>query len=134
VLGGPSQPDDEEDAGLPKPGDLFGGRFLIEGLVGRGGMGAVFAARHEMLGTRVAIKILLSEVASNKEAVARFLNEARAASRIEGGHVARVMDVATLGVFASLTLLYAAVSGSRHSARYCGVPESCDAGSHDEPL
>ena len=95
MLGGSSQ-DSEEDAGLPKPGDLFGGRFLIERLVGRGGMGAVFAAQHEMLGTRVAIKILLSEVALNKEAVARFLNEARAASRIEGEHVARVMDVATL--------------------------------------
>lgn len=87
---------DNDDSGLPQPGELLGGKFRIERLVGRGGMGAVFAARHELLGQRVAIKMLLSHVVTNKEAVARFLNEARAAARIEGEHVARVMDVATL--------------------------------------
>ncbi len=87
---------EDDDTGLPKPGDLLGGKFRIEALIGRGGMGAVFSAQHEMLGQRVAIKMLLSAVASNREAVARFLNEARAAARIEGEHVARVMDVATL--------------------------------------
>lgn len=84
------------DAGLPRPGELLGGKFRIERLLGRGGMGAVFAATHELLAQRVAIKMLLSHVATNREAVARFLNEARAASRIDGEHVARVMDVATL--------------------------------------
>ncbi|HXX66717.1 MAG TPA: protein kinase [Polyangiaceae bacterium] len=87
---------DNDDPGLPRPGELLGGKFRIERLVGRGGMGAVFAARHELLGQRVAVKMLLSHVVTNKEAVARFLNEARAAARIEGEHVARVMDVAAL--------------------------------------
>jgi serine/threonine-protein kinase len=87
---------EEEDEGLPKPGELLGGRFRIERRIGQGGMGAVFSAQHEMLGQRVAIKLLLSALASNREAVTRFLNEARAAARIEGEHVARVMDVATL--------------------------------------
>ncbi len=86
----------DEDAGLPKPGDLIAGKFRIERMIGRGGMGAVFSAQHEMLGQRVAIKMLLASVASNREVVARFLNEARLAARIEGEHVARVTDVATL--------------------------------------
>jgi serine/threonine-protein kinase len=85
-----------DDAGLPQPGEVLAGKFRIERLVGRGGMGAVFAARHEILGQRVAIKVLLPQVAKNPEAVARFLNEARAAARIEGEHIARVMDAATL--------------------------------------
>jgi serine/threonine-protein kinase len=86
----------DEDAGLPKPGDLIAGKFRIERMIGRGGMGAVFSAQHEMLGQRVAIKMLLASVASNREVVARFLNEARLAARIEGEHVARVTDVGTL--------------------------------------
>ncbi|HEV3193815.1 MAG TPA: protein kinase [Polyangiaceae bacterium] len=90
-----SDPESDE-AGLPKPGDLLAGKLRIERVIGRGGMGVVYCAQHELLGQRVAIKILLPAVASNKEAVARFLNEARAAAGIEGEHVARVLDVATL--------------------------------------
>src|ERR1700690_336195 len=90
-----SDPESDE-AGLLKPGDLLAGKLRIERVIGRGGMGVVYCAQHELLGQRVAIKILLPAVASNKEVVARFLNEARAAAAIEGEHVARVLDVATL--------------------------------------
>jgi len=44
----------------------------------------------------VALKVMLPELATSKSAVARFLNEARAAARIEGEHVARVLDVGHL--------------------------------------
>jgi serine/threonine-protein kinase len=59
-------------------------------------MGIVYAAHHELLGQRVALKLMRREVAENAEAVGRFLNEARAAARIRSEHVARVLDVGTL--------------------------------------
>jgi serine/threonine protein kinase len=78
---------------LLKEGELFLEKYRIERLIGQGGMGAVFAAVNEALAKRVAIKVLLPEVASSKEAANRFINEARASDRITGDHVARVFDV-----------------------------------------
>lgn len=88
------QPSDT-NYGLPEPGDLIAGKYRVERLLGKGGMGAVFAAQHELLQQRVAVKLLLTEIAGGQEAVSRFLNEARAAARIQNENVARVMDVGT---------------------------------------
>lgn len=82
------------DSGIPI-GSLFAGKYRIEGLLGRGGMGEVFAARHELLHQRVAIKVLRKD-ALDAATIARFMNEARAAARIVNEHVARVTDVANL--------------------------------------
>ncbi len=84
-----------EDQSLPKIGDLIVGKYRIEKLIGKGGMGAVFAAQHELLGQRVAVKFLLGDIVTNQEAVQRFLNEARNAAKIQSEHVCRVMDVGT---------------------------------------
>jgi tRNA A-37 threonylcarbamoyl transferase component Bud32 len=81
---------------LPSPGDVLAGKYRIERLIGQGGMGAVFAAEHMLLNQRVAVKLLLGELASSGEAQARFMNEARAAARIHGEHVARVLDIGQL--------------------------------------
>ncbi len=62
-------------------------------LLGDGGMGAVYEATHERLGTRVAIKILHAEIASRPGIVDRFLQEARVSAQIRSAHVAQVMDV-----------------------------------------
>jgi serine/threonine-protein kinase len=59
-------------------------------------MGVVYAARHELLGQRVALKLIRPEYAARAESVARFLNEARAAASIDNEHVARVLDVGML--------------------------------------
>jgi serine/threonine-protein kinase len=59
-------------------------------------MGVVVAAHHVQLDTKVAIKFLLPEMLRNREAVERFLREARAAVRITSEHVARVYDVGAL--------------------------------------
>src|SRR4051812_4005566 len=59
-------------------------------------MGAVLSARDTRLGRLVAIKIVLPELATSSEAVARFLREARAAAAIRGEHVARILEVALL--------------------------------------
>jgi serine/threonine protein kinase len=78
---------------LPKPGEVLAGKYKIEKIIGKGGMGAVLAAHHEMLGERIAIKFLLGEIAQNPEAVARFNNEAKNAFKIQSEHVCRIMDV-----------------------------------------
>jgi serine/threonine protein kinase len=91
-VGSPS----ETDALPVRTGDILADKYRIEGTLGTGGMGVVVAATHLKLGTRVAIKFLRPSVCEAPEAVERFLREARAAARIEGEHVARVTDVATL--------------------------------------
>lgn len=78
------------------PGQILGGKFRIEQVLGRGGMGVVVAATHLQLDQRVALKFLLPEALANKEAVRRFEREARAAVKIKSEHVARVTDVGTL--------------------------------------
>jgi serine/threonine-protein kinase len=79
-------------AQLPRPGDMIAGKYLLDRLLGQGGMGAVFAARHLKLSKAVAIKIMLAD-ASNPEASTRFINEGRAAANIQNEHVVRVDDV-----------------------------------------
>ena len=82
--------------GLPQPGDLLAGKYRVERMIGRGGMGVVYCAEYEMLAQRVAIKLLLAEIVGIPEAVQRFHNEARAAAQIQSEHVARVMELGTL--------------------------------------
>src|ERR1051325_10667057 len=65
----------------------------VEPHLGAGGMGYVVSAIHEQLDQRVAVKLLTPELCENKDAVLRFLPEARAAVRIRSEHVARVLDV-----------------------------------------
>jgi serine/threonine-protein kinase len=77
----------------PSPGETIAGKYRVERLLGRGGMGIVCEATHMLLERRVAVKVLAPEVALNPEAVARFLNEARAAARITSEHVVSVLDV-----------------------------------------
>src|SRR5450631_1475295 len=82
---------------LPVPvGELVAGKYRVERVIGRGGMGVVVAAMHEKLRQRVAIKMLLPEARASQNALTRFLREARAAASIRGEHVARVLDVGEL--------------------------------------
>lgn len=77
-------------------GTILAGKYRIERVLGRGGMGVVVAAHHLQLDDQVAIKFLLPEALQNREAVARFSREARAAVKIKSEHIARVTDVGTL--------------------------------------
>ncbi|HEY8090586.1 MAG TPA: serine/threonine-protein kinase, partial [Polyangiaceae bacterium] len=79
-----------------RPGDILAGKYRVERVLGRGGMGAVVQAHHLQLDEKVALKFLLPETLGNPEAVARFDREARAAVRIKSEHVARVSDVGRL--------------------------------------
>jgi len=81
-------------------------KYRIVRELGMGGMGVVLCAEHLVLGTQVAIKFLLPEFAVQPDAALRFVREARAATRIRGEHVARVIDVGTLpGAVAGLPAL-----------------------------
>ncbi len=74
-------------------GTVLGGKYLVERVLGEGGMGLVVAATHVELGHRVAIKMMQPGVASDVEMAARFEREARAAAGISSEHAARVTDV-----------------------------------------
>ena len=76
-----------------RKGDVIGGKYRVEQIVGMGGMGVVVAAWHLDLKTRVALKILLPAAAADPESVERFVCEARAACRLKSQHAARVLDV-----------------------------------------
>ena len=77
----------------PEPGQTLAGKYLVEEVLGVGGMGVVVAAKHLQLDQKVAIKYLLPAALLNPEVVERFAREARAAAKIRGEHVARVIDV-----------------------------------------
>ncbi|MGK3959102.1 cytochrome c peroxidase [Sorangium sp. So ce118] len=67
-------------------------RYLILGLLGEGGMGAVYEARHLGTGRRVAVKVITSKLAQDEAVMARFEREARAAGAIDSEHIAGVLD------------------------------------------
>jgi serine/threonine-protein kinase len=58
------------------------GEYVIEELIGRGGMGLVYRATHPLIGKTVAIKVLTSAVAADPDAHGRFVQEARAVNQI----------------------------------------------------
>jgi serine/threonine protein kinase len=78
------------------PGTVLQGKYRVEHVLGEGGMGIVVAAIHLGLDQRVALKVLRPELRRMPDVVERFQREARAASKIEGAHVAKVLDVGVL--------------------------------------
>jgi serine/threonine-protein kinase len=83
-------------AGKVKAGDVLGGKYRVERVLGTGGMGMVVAARHVQLGQRVALKFMLKEAMADPGNAERFAREARAAVRLQSPHTARVLDVGKL--------------------------------------
>jgi serine/threonine protein kinase len=76
-------------------GSVLDGQYQIESLLGKGGMGAVYLARHILLGDRVAIKILPPEVRNNAEWLRRFRREGQAARRFRHANAVTVYDLRT---------------------------------------
>ncbi|NUO47518.1 MAG: protein kinase [Polyangiaceae bacterium] len=67
--------------------------YRLGDLLGRGGMGEVYAAKHEHAGDEVAIKLLHPAMLEDPTNVERFLREAKATSSVPSEHVARVVEV-----------------------------------------
>src|SRR5260370_38815166 len=76
-------------------GTVLDGQYQIEGILGKGGMGAVYRARHILLGDRVAIKLLPPEMRSNTEWLRRFQREGQAARRFRHPNAVTVYDLRT---------------------------------------
>lgn len=81
-------------AGLPvRLGEVVAGKFRIDRVIAHGGMGIVVEAMHLELDERVALKFLKPEALENEAVLQRFKREARAAAKLKGEHVMRVLDV-----------------------------------------
>ncbi|HVZ75287.1 MAG TPA: serine/threonine-protein kinase [Polyangia bacterium] len=88
-------PSSSPSAGALGVGVVVADAYEITGLLGKGGMGAVWAARHLRLpGKRVAIKVLLggAQQGADAQALARFKREAEVASRIGHAGIVEVLD------------------------------------------
>ena len=70
------------------------GGCRLEAVIGRGGMGTVYRAHHLALDKAVAVKVLAPFLEGDREYVARFQLEARAAAKIEHPNVVQVLNVA----------------------------------------
>ncbi|MDF3065198.1 MAG: Protein kinase [Polyangiaceae bacterium] len=73
-------------------GSTVAGKYHIDRLIGRGGMGAVFQATNASIGKRVALKFLRVQSAHDSDAASRFQREAQAASLAESPHIVQIFD------------------------------------------
>jgi serine/threonine-protein kinase len=80
------------EAEVPPSAGLVGGKYQLVKLIGRGGMGSVWEARHCNLGTPVAIKFIEAEYANSAEVRSRFDKEAKAAATIQSKHAIQIHD------------------------------------------
>ena len=87
-------PEDDPDDSSALVGATLGGRYHLEKVIGRGGMGAVYEAKTED-GACFALKVIRPEIARrSRDAMRRFVREARTAATISNDHVTKVVDAA----------------------------------------
>jgi eukaryotic-like serine/threonine-protein kinase len=80
----------------PLVGQTIDGRYLVEGVLGEGGMGVVYRARHTGIDRKVAIKVLRSEFANDPEILERFVLEAKTATALGNPHIVDILDFGRL--------------------------------------
>ena len=78
-------------------GDKLADRYRIVRFIARGGMGEVYEAEDEMLGTRVAVKTIAATIADNPQAARRLKQEVNMARRITHPNVCRIFDLGVHG-------------------------------------
>ena len=81
-----------ERTGDPLLGQTLAGKYRIDRLIKRGGMGAVYEGKHVLIDKTVAVKVLRPSLALDDDVVRRFSREAKAASRISHPHAVSVTD------------------------------------------
>lgn len=87
---GPSVLDDELAPGAQV------GEYVVERLLASGGQGAVYVARHRVLGRRAALKVLRRTLASSPQMTARFVREARVVNVIGHPNIVDIYDIGAL--------------------------------------
>ncbi|HWH13653.1 MAG TPA: protein kinase, partial [Miltoncostaeaceae bacterium] len=75
-----------------RPGDVIGGRYRIEDVLGTGGMARVYRAQDQELGRPVAVKVLADRYAADPTFVERFRREASAAAQLNHPNIVQVFD------------------------------------------
>jgi serine/threonine-protein kinase len=91
-----------------RQGDMIGGRYVVEGQLGRGGMGRVMRVRHQVLGKAFALKLIKAPIATNPRMREMFYREARLASACTHDNVCSIVDFgqdAQFGLFMVMELL-----------------------------
>jgi hypothetical protein len=89
---GSSEPDDGDEL----IGTTVAGRYLVKGVIGRGGMGVVLEALHAELGQAYALKVLGRQFVRDDAVVRRFIREARTVAQIGHPHIVAVHDLGVL--------------------------------------
>ncbi len=82
-----------EDCPASRLGRVVAGKYTLESLMGVGGMGAVYRARHASLGVDVAIKMIHRRFAHNEAIAARFDQEAKRVARLRHPGIVTVADL-----------------------------------------
>jgi serine/threonine protein kinase len=99
-----------DDSGLVNVGSLLAGRYRVESVLGKGGMGKVYKAEHTGIGRTVAVKVLHSRLGGSNEAKQRFQREAMASGRLDHPNIVDVSDSGELDD-GSLYLVMEALEG-----------------------
>src|SRR5450631_1081279 len=94
--------------------------YRILSLLGKGGMGEVFLAEDTKLHRKVALKALLPEVAEDKDKLARFMLEARAASALSHPNAAHIYEIGEANGRHFLAMEY--IEGETLEKRLAGEP------------
>jgi serine/threonine-protein kinase len=84
--------DDDQDFPSTLPGTVIAGKYRLDGMIGRGGMGSVWSTMHLGLGQRVAVKLIAKRYANSREARQRFNQEAKAVAQLRSRYVVQVFD------------------------------------------
>ncbi len=91
-----------------RTGDMIGGRYIVDGQLGRGGMGRVLRVRHQVLGKPFALKLIKSAIATNPKIRELFYREARLASALTHDNICSIVDFGqddSFGLFMVMELL-----------------------------
>jgi len=105
-----------DDSGLVAVGGLLAGRYRVESVLGKGGMGRVYKAEHTGIGRTVALKVLHTRLGGSKEAKERFQREAIASGRLDHPNIVQVSDSGELED-GSLYLVMEALEGEPLGSR-----------------
>src|SRR5213078_2645825 len=104
----PRPPRPDERPRGARAGDVIGGRYVVEGQLGRGGMGRVMRVQHSALGKVFALKLIKSSIATNPRIREMFYREARLALALTHDNICSIVDFGqdeAFGLFMVMELL-----------------------------
>jgi len=99
VVAEPEAPADGDRRRGARRGDTIGNRYIVEGQIGRGGMGRVLRVRHQVLGKPFALKLIKAPIATQARMREMFYREARLASAMTHDNVCSIVDFGDDPVF-----------------------------------